>query len=86
MDLGALVLRAVRALLPLLSVIGFVCQAPTVLMANEVEADRKQNDEQVRPFFARHCLECHSGQEPKGDLHLDQLKSDLADAATRKQW
>lgn len=86
MDPGAMVLRAVRALLALLLGIGFVGHAPTVLIADDGEADRKQYDEHVVPFFARHCLECHSGQKPKGELGLDLLQSDLTDPAAYKQW
>src|SRR5437660_172954 len=42
--------------------------------------------DQVRPFLARHCLECHGGQKPKGDLRLDQLAADFAGAANREKW
>lgn len=42
--------------------------------------------DQVRPFLSRHCLECHSGEKPKGDFRLDQLGSNLNDAKNRQQW
>lgn len=42
--------------------------------------------ERFRPFLERHCHECHSGESPKGDLRLDQLKTDFAEADVRKQW
>src|SRR5262249_39281117 len=29
---------------------------------------------QVKPFFARYCLECHNGDKPKGDLNLESFK------------
>src|SRR5262245_41586147 len=48
--------------------------------------DAKRYDEQVRPFLARHCLGCHAGEEPKGDLRLDQLRPDFVAAASRDQW
>src|SRR5438128_135842 len=51
-----------------------------------VTPDAKQYDEQVRPFLARHCLECHGGKKPKGDLRLDRLAPDFADAASRERW
>jgi mono/diheme cytochrome c family protein len=41
--------------------------------------------DQIRPFLARHCLECH-GEKPKSDLRLDGLSADFADAASREQW
>ena len=41
---------------------------------------------QVRPFLARHCLECHGAEKSKGDLRLDRLSLDFADESGRKQW
>src|SRR5437764_10764728 len=43
-------------------------------------------DTRVRPFLARHCLECHGGEKPKGDLRLDRLGPDFADEANRGRW
>ena len=48
--------------------------------------DAKQFDEQFRPFLARHCVGCHSGEKPKGNLRLDNLAPDFADTAAREQW
>lgn len=48
--------------------------------------DAKQFDDQFRPLLARHCVECHRGDKPKGNLRLDNLKLDLSDATTRKHW
>ena len=48
--------------------------------------DAKTFDDQFRPLLARHCVECHRGDKPKGKLRLDNLTLDLADAATRKHW
>ncbi|HKB38866.1 MAG TPA: c-type cytochrome domain-containing protein, partial [Gemmataceae bacterium] len=33
---------------------------------------------QVRPFFARYCVECHTAQDPDGGLSLDSYKGLLA--------
>ena len=30
---------------------------------------------EIMPFFARYCLECHSGEKPKGDLNLESYKN-----------
>ena len=38
------------------------------------ELDR-QMVEQVVPFVAKYCLSCHSGEDAKADLRLDQLSS-----------
>jgi hypothetical protein len=43
-------------------------------------------DGEIRPILAAHCISCHSGVKPKGDLRLDQLKPDFADEATREHW
>jgi hypothetical protein len=48
--------------------------------------DAKRYDDQVRPFLVRHCLECHGAEKPKGDLRLDRLSPDFADAASRERW
>src|SRR5437773_5171785 len=33
---------------------------------------------QVRPFFARFCVECHAATDPEGGLSLDSYKGLLA--------
>ncbi len=49
-------------------------------------ADARAFDEQVRPFFAKYCLECHGSQKAKGDLRLDQLAADFAGQVSRDRW
>ena len=56
--------------------------AATVGQADDV----KQFENQFRPLLARHCVECHRGDKPKGNLRLDILTLDFADAATRDHW
>src|SRR4051812_1765499 len=46
----------------------------------------KSLDDQIRPFLAKHCLECHGQEKPKGKLRLDQLSADFGDAAARERW
>lgn len=43
-------------------------------------------EEQFRPLLKRHCVECHSGEKPKGNLRLDQLQPNFADTASREKW
>lgn len=43
-------------------------------------------DQQLHGFLKQHCVECHSGEKPKGDLRLDEVSTNLADDAVRKQW
>ncbi len=40
----------------------------------------------IRPILVEHCLECHSGEKPKGDLNLDKLPGDVSDSAAGKTW
>jgi len=61
--------------------------APHAFAAPATEdAESTYFDEQVRPFLARHCVTCHSGEKPKGDLNLEALTSDVAGAVSRKRW
>ncbi len=48
--------------------------------------DARPFDEQVRPFLLRYCVECHGAEKPKGNLRLDRLSPDFADAANRDRW
>src|SRR5438034_1331105 len=60
---------------------------PTASQAPAGQApDAKQFDDQFRPLLVRHCVACHSGAKPKGNLRLDNLGLDLADAANREHW
>jgi hypothetical protein len=59
------------------------CLAGLPLYAEEPEA---LFEEQLAPFLAKHCLECHSGEKPKGELRLDELKPEFGQRATRTKW
>src|SRR5262245_44606991 len=48
--------------------------------------DAKHYDEQVRPFLAKYCLECHCGEKPAKKLALDKLTPNFADKETRTKW
>lgn len=48
--------------------------------------DTKQPDPTAKGFVAKHCLECHSGPNPKGDIALDKLTADFANKANRDLW
>src|SRR5262245_60164345 len=49
-------------------------------------ADARPYEDQVRPFLARHCRECHGVEKPKGNFRLDRLTPDFADEANRERW
>jgi hypothetical protein len=42
--------------------------------------------EPAHSFVTRHCLECHRGEKPKGDVRLDTLTADFEDESNRKLW
>jgi hypothetical protein len=48
--------------------------------------DAGQFEDQFRPLLVRYCLACHSGEKPKGELLLDKLAPDFADARAREHW
>ncbi|HUG91867.1 MAG TPA: DUF1592 domain-containing protein [Planctomycetaceae bacterium] len=52
----------------------------------DAAADVRQFDDQFRPLLARYCVGCHRGDEPRGDLRLDNLAPDFADADVRGRW
>lgn len=40
----------------------------------------------LMPFFEEHCIACHSGNEPAGELDLESDPDDLAITETRQRW
>jgi mono/diheme cytochrome c family protein len=48
--------------------------------------DSSQFREKFGPFLTKHCVACHSGEKPKGNLNLEKLPHDLADTTTRGYW
>lgn len=48
--------------------------------------DSKPTNEIAGPFFAKHCLACHSGAKPKGDFAIDKLALDFTVKANRQKW
>jgi hypothetical protein len=68
--------------------IGGVLLASSLAAAppTETSADQIQFDASIQPLLSRHCVDCHSGETPKGKLRLDQLPPDFADAVTRERW
>jgi mono/diheme cytochrome c family protein len=50
------------------------------------ESAARRSDDGVRLFLARNCLECHTGEKPKGNFRVDQLVTDFTDKANRQKW
>ena len=40
----------------------------------------------LKPFFKKHCYECHGSKEQKGDIRFDNLGKDLANHETLEIW
>jgi len=66
--------------------LAFVAAALMVSSASAQQAADKVYGEQVRPFLARHCEECHAGEKPKGDFRLDQLDPSFAAKTAEERW
>lgn len=70
---------------------GVVAVNLAVCLAGEVFAQVKPakaqgEDQHIQQFLNRHCVGCHRGDKPKGDLRLDNLSQNLIDQSIRKQW
>lgn len=50
------------------------------------EAAQRQFDTQFKPVLAKYCVDCHRGEKPKGNLRLDSIAANFADATAREQW
>jgi mono/diheme cytochrome c family protein len=48
--------------------------------------DAKVYAEQIKPFLAKYCVECHQGQKPKGKFGMDKLTPNFTDRASRDHW
>jgi hypothetical protein len=46
----------------------------------------KPLDAGAKAFVQKHCLLCHGGAKPKGNVALDKLTDDLADKTNRDLW
>lgn len=42
--------------------------------------------ETIRPFFARHCFDCHGETKAKGEMRLDQLTPHFNQEVDLKRW
>lgn len=54
------------------------CLTVFALVPTGLQAAPPSYAKDVRPFFARYCIECHSGTDPDGELNLETYKSLVA--------
>lgn len=59
---------------------------PTALAVPMAADGRTEYRDTVLPFLTHHCLACHGGDEPNGDLRLDKLDGDFKQGETRELW
>lgn len=55
-----------------------------LLLPSAVRADEFTQD--IRPFLAKYCFSCHGAKLQKGNLRLDTLTNEFADAAKSASW
>ena len=51
-----------------------------------LQADESVPFSRVEPLFRTHCYSCHGVEQPKGELRIDKLDSDLAKGSDRDRW
>lgn len=49
-------------------------------------ADARHFDANLRPLLTKHCVACHRGDSPKGQLALDRLPLQWSDETARRKW
>lgn len=60
--------------------------ASMVAMPNRAAADDKIHESTVRPFLAKHCLECHGPKAAKKRVRLDLLPPEFATKEHMAHW
>lgn len=68
-----------------LSLVGIPARADELKFTSADES-RAAYDRTVKPFFAKHCIECHSEKNSGGVLDLTKLNPDMKDGADGAQW
>jgi len=54
--------------------------------ANAEPADAAGFKEVAQPYFAQYCVKCHGAEKTKGNLRLDTITNNFADAVVMAQW
>ena len=50
------------------------------------DVDQKSKTVSVKPLIAKYCLECHSADDPNGDVQLDKLSDKLSQGEDAEAW
>ena len=73
------------ACLLVLGLPGWLAVADELKFAS-AEESRAEFERTVKPFLARHCVECHSGKNTEGDLDVTKLDPDMKASADGARW
>ena len=58
--------------------------AASLLVATSVAENEFERD--VKPFLAKHCVECHGAETQEADLRLDTIESDFESRYSAEKW
>ena len=50
------------------------------------KAEPKKPGSEGQEFLQKHCYECHSGDKPKGEVDLTELRAEFSNKANRQEW
>jgi mono/diheme cytochrome c family protein len=81
-EANALRLMVLKCLLPLF----LLFWLPSVLLAEQPEANLIGFRAQVAPLLKKYCVECHGKKKPEGKLSLELLDPDLLRGANADHW
>jgi mono/diheme cytochrome c family protein len=56
------------------------------LKFTSAEDSRAEYERSVKPFLARHCVECHGVKDPEGQLDVNSLDPDMKSGADGSRW
>ena len=66
---------------------GLIVALGVSLAANGVLAEEMPDfAKEGRPFLEKHCVQCHSGKEPKGEISLEAFRDGQSIVRQRKVW
>jgi hypothetical protein len=65
----------------LLALSGSLASAAELKFTNADES-RVEFERSVKPFLAKHCVECHGAKDPEGELDLTTLDPDMKASAS----
>ena len=50
------------------------------------DTNQKPESVSIKPLIAKYCLECHSADDPNGDVQLDELSDKLSQGEDAEAW